>query len=80
MRELDRRTKPRSEGTADALRPFAMNEEENDNVILLEQRVLGAEDLVEEELEMVDDDDYNPTEEVILLDMMRLDPADLEVA
>ena len=57
-----------------------MNEEENNDVILLEQRVLGAEDLVEEELELVDDDDYNPTEEVILLDMMRFDPADLEVA
>jgi hypothetical protein len=57
-----------------------MNDEENDDVILLEQRVLGAEDLVEDELELVDDDDYNPTEEVILLDYMRLDPADLEVA
>ncbi len=62
------------------LSPFAMNEEENDDVILLEQRVLDADELVEDELELVDEDDFSPTEEVILLDMMRIDPADLDVA
>ena len=53
-----------------------MNEDETDDVILLEQRVLDADDLVEAELEPVDDD-YEPTEEVILLDMIRLDDDDL---
>ena len=55
----------------DALAPFAMNEDESDDVILLEQRVLDADELVEDELELVEDDDFSPTEEVILLDMMR---------
>jgi hypothetical protein len=64
----------------DALGPFAMNEDETDDVILLEQRVLDAEDLVDDEVELIDDDDFSPTEEVILLDLIRIDPADLEVA
>jgi hypothetical protein len=53
-----------------------MNEDENDDFILLEQQVLDADDLVEAEFEPVDDD-YEPAEEVILLDMMRLDDDDL---
>jgi hypothetical protein len=63
-----------------ALGPFAMNEDESDDVILLEQRVLDADDLVDDEIELIDDDDFSPTEEVILLDLIRIDPADLEVA
>jgi len=68
------------EGMTDALGPFAMNEDESDDVILLEQRMLDAEELVDDEIELVDDDDFSPTEEIILLDLMRIDPADLEVA
>lgn len=64
----------------DALAPFAMNEDESDDVILLEQRVLDADELVDDEVELIDDDDFSPTEEVILLDLMRIDPPDLEVA
>lgn len=52
-----------------------MNEDENDDVILLDQ-VVEADDLVEAEVEPVDDD-YEPSEEVILLDMLRLDDDDL---
>ena len=63
-------------GTATALPTGAMNEDESDDVILLEQHVFDADDLVEAEVEPVDDD-YEPAEEVILLDMMRLDDEDL---
>lgn len=66
-------------GTFGAHTPFAMNEEESyDELILLEQPVLD-DDLVEVAAEP--EDDYKPYEEVILLDMMRLDDDDmLEVA
>jgi hypothetical protein len=57
-----------------------MNEEESDDVLLLEQHVLDADDLVDDELELIDDDDFSPTEEVILLDMLRIDPTDIEAA
>lgn len=54
---------------------FAMNEEESyDELILLEQPVLD-DDLVE--VAMEPEDDYKPYEEVILLDMMRLEDDDL---
>jgi len=53
-----------------------MNEEETDDVVLLEQQVLDAEDFIEAEVEPVDDD-YEPAEEVILLDTLRLDDDDL---
>jgi hypothetical protein len=56
-----------------------MNEDENDDFILLEQRMLDAEDFVEAEVEPVDDD-YEPMEEVILLDTLRLEDDDLIVA
>ncbi|HUS32222.1 MAG TPA: hypothetical protein VMZ53_27165 [Kofleriaceae bacterium] len=52
-----------------------MNEDENDDFILLEQHVLDAEDFVEAEVEPVDD--YEPAEEVILLDTLRLEDDDL---
>lgn len=62
-------------GTAGAHIPFAMNEEESyDELILLEQPVLD-DDLVEVTAEP--EDDYKPYEEVILLDMMRLEDEDL---
>ena len=66
-------------GTFGAHTPFAMNEEESyDELILLEQPVLD-DDLVEVSAEP--EDDYKPYEEVILLDMMHLDDDDLlEVA
>lgn len=52
-----------------------MNEEESyDELILLEQPVLD-DDLVEVLAEP--EDDYKPYEEVILLDMMRLEDEDL---
>jgi hypothetical protein len=57
----------------------AMNEDETDDLVLLEQRVLDADDLVEAEIEPVDDD-YTPMEEVILLDTLRLEDDDLIVA
>ena len=53
-----------------------MNEEETDDVVLFEQPYIDADDLVEAELEDLDDD-YEPTEEVILLDLVRLDDDDL---
>jgi hypothetical protein len=53
-----------------------MNEDETDDVLLLEQQVLDAEDFIEAEIEPVDDD-YQPAEEVILLDLVRLDDDDL---
>lgn len=52
-----------------------MNEEESDDVVLLEQQVLDADDFIESEIEPVDDD-YEPEEEVILLDTLRLDDDD----
>lgn len=62
-------------GTFAAHTPFAMNEEESyDELILLEQPVLD-DDLVEVAAEP--EDDYKPYEEVILLDMMRLEDEDL---
>jgi hypothetical protein len=63
-------------GTAAAIHTDAMNEEETDDVVLLEQNVLDAEDFIEAEVEPVDDD-YEPAEEVILLDTLRLDDDDL---
>lgn len=55
-----------------------MNEDESDDLIMFEQ-VLDADDLVEAEVEPVDDD-YEPMEEVILLDTLRLEDDDLIVA
>ncbi|HSD86548.1 MAG TPA: hypothetical protein VLB44_03500 [Kofleriaceae bacterium] len=52
-----------------------MNEDETDDVIVLDQ-VVDADDLVEVELEPVDDD-YEPAEEVILLDTIRLEDDEL---
>jgi hypothetical protein len=80
LRGAARRRRFGREGMRDALGRFAMNEDESDDVILLEQRVLDAEELVDDEVELIDDDDFSPTEEVILLDSIRIDPADLEVA
>ena len=57
----------------------AMNEDENGDLIMFEQQVLDADDLVEAEIEPVDDD-YEPMEEVILLDTIRLEDDDLIVA
>jgi len=54
-----------------------MNEDESDDVVLFEQ-VLDADDLVEAEIEELDDD-YQPSEEVILLDLVRLDDDDVVV-
>lgn len=52
-----------------------MNEEENyDELVLLEQ-VLDSDDYVEVAVEP--EDDYQPTQEVILLDMMRVEDEDL---
>ena len=57
---------------------FAMMfDDQDDDVILLDQPVYEAEDLVEAEEEI---DDYQPTEEVILLDLMRVDESELELA
>jgi hypothetical protein len=53
-----------------------MNEDESDDVVLLEQQVFDADDFVEAEVEPVEDD-YQPAEEVILLDTLRLDDDDL---
>lgn len=58
-----------------ALHTTAMNEDETDDVIVLDQ-VVDADDLVEVELEPVDDD-YEPAEEVILLDTIRLEDDEL---
>ena len=55
----------------------AMNEEETDDLVLFES-VIDADDLVEAEVEDLDDD-YQPSEEVILLDMIRLDDDDVVV-
>jgi hypothetical protein len=54
-----------------------MNEDESDDLVLFEQ-VIDADDLVEAELEDLDDD-YQPSEEVILLDLMRLEDDDVVV-
>lgn len=56
--------------------PLAMNEDENEDLVLLDEPELDAADLVESEIEPLDDD-YEPTQEVILLDMRRLDEDDL---
>ena len=60
--------------------PFAsaMNEEETADLVLFEQPVIDADDLVEAEVEDLDDD-YQPSEEVILLDLIRLDDDDVVV-
>lgn len=55
-----------------------MNEEETDDLVLFEQPYIDADDLVEAELEELDDD-YEPSEEVILLDLMRLEDDDVVV-
>lgn len=55
-----------------------MNEDETDDVVLFEQPYIDADDLVEAELEDLDDD-YQPSEEVILLDLMRVDDDDVVV-
>lgn len=80
LRERARRREIRSRGTGPALGPFAMNEDESDDVILLEQRMLDADDFVDDDVELIEDDDFSPTEEVILLDMLRIDPSDIEAA
>lgn len=57
--------------------PFAMKEEQSyDELVLLEQQVVDADDLVEAEVPSFEDD-YQPSEEVILLDMMRLEDDEL---
>ena len=55
-----------------------MNEEETDDLVLFEQPVIDADDLIEAEVEDLDDD-YQPSEEVILLDLIRLDDDDVVV-
>lgn len=55
-----------------------MNEEETDDLVLFEQPFIDADDLVEAEVEDLDDD-YQPSEEVILLDTLRLDDDDVVV-
>jgi hypothetical protein len=53
-----------------------MNEEESyDELVLLEQPVV-ADDFVEAEVAPIEDD-YQPSQEVILLDMMRLEDDEL---
>lgn len=58
-----------------------MNEEETyAELVLLEQPVIDVDDLGEAEVAPYEDD-YQPSQEVILLDMMRFDDDDLlEVA
>lgn len=73
---LDRPIRGVIRGTPAALRTDAMNEDETDDVVLLEQQVFDADDFIEAEVEPVDDD-YEPAEEVILLDTLRLDDEDL---
>ena len=51
-------------------------DEDDDDIILLEQPVLDADDLVEDE---ISEDDIE-TEQVVLLDMRRLSEPDLELA
>lgn len=54
-----------------------MNEEETyDELVLLEQQVVDADDLVEAEVAPYEDD-YQPSQEVIFLDMMRVEDEDL---
>lgn len=53
-----------------------MNEEETyDELVLLEQPV--NDDLVEAEVAPAYEDDYQPSQEVIFLDMMRVEDEDL---
>jgi hypothetical protein len=63
-------------GTPAAIHAIAMNDDETDEVIVLDQLVVDGDDLVEVDVELVDDD-YEPVEEVILLDIVRLDDDDL---
>jgi hypothetical protein len=59
---------------------FVMNEEESYDELVLEQHVVEADDLVEAEVAPYEDD-YQPSQEVILLDMMRVEDEDfLDVA
>ena len=53
-----------------------MNEEESYDELILEQHVVDADDLVEAEVDPYVDD-YEPTEEVIFLDMMRIEDDEL---
>ena len=53
-----------------------MNEEESYDELILEQHVVDADDLVEAEVEPYVDD-YTPTEDVIFLDMMRIEDDEL---
>ena len=74
MRGPDSRGYP-GHGSCNCFAP-AMNEDETADVVLFEQSVLDADDLVEQEIEDLDDD-YEPSEEVILLDLVRLDDDDI---
>lgn len=65
--------------------PAAMNDAEQDDVILLDRPVIVVDevDFFDEEpaFELVDDDGYDSApEDVILLDTIRIDDSDLEPA
>jgi hypothetical protein len=62
--------------TSAAMDEYATLDDDHDDIVLLDNPVHDADELIESEL---DENDVE-TEEVVLLDLLRLDGGDLEFA